>query len=139
MGIKIKKDLFDKLQKLQHAYINDKGQEMLNPIPKELASAMERPLTMQERVQEAVARALSVQAELQEYETLKDACNFDLEDPMAVKISGYEYDDLPLMPEDPELEAEVPDTPENPSDPEKPPETPEIDPKTEGEPPSEPE
>ena len=101
--MKISKEAFDKLQKLRHSYINELGQEVLNPIPKELAAGLERPPTLQQRVQRAIAQELSRQAELQAYETIQDAQDFDLEDDFVVQLSGYELDRIPVAPPDPEV------------------------------------
>lgn len=101
--MKITKESFDKIQKLGHAFISAQGKEILNPIPKELAAGLERPPTLQERVARAIAIELSKQARLQEYETLADAQNFDLQDEDTVRLSGYELDSLPVLPPDPDM------------------------------------
>ena len=98
--MKIAKESFDKIQKLAHAYIDERGKEVLNPIPKELAAGFDRPPTLQERIQRAIAMEISRNAALQEYETIADASMFDLDDEMSVRISGYEYEDIPPMGDD---------------------------------------
>lgn len=124
--MKISKEDFDKLQKIHKAYINDKGQEIVNPIPKEVSLALDKPLSIEERVARAVALHVSEMAEKQKLETLADAQDFDLEDDYVVYMSGYELDKIPeYTPEnlpsgenqDPDPAADAPDQPDDPPDP----------------------
>ena len=101
--MKISKKLFDELQALGHAYIDQEtGKEMLNPIPKELEPGLERKKTISERIQEAIERELSRQASIREFETMQEANTFDLEDEVAVRLSGYELTTEEFPPMDPD-------------------------------------
>lgn len=88
--MKISKDLFDQLQALDVSLLNDKGQEMPNPMPVEIPSGLNKPTTIEDRIAELVKHSLSKQAQQQEYETLDEANNFDLKDELVVELSGFE-------------------------------------------------
>lgn len=101
--MKIRKELFDELQGLEKAMINEHGKEMLNPMPIEIPSSLKKPPSLQDRIAALVKGQLSQQAAQQEYETLDEANTFDLADDLVIELSGYELaeEEIPVAPEDP--------------------------------------
>lgn len=95
--MKISRETFDELQALDKAMLNDKGQEMFNPMPKEIPSGLKEPDTLEKRIIRILKNQVSQQAERQQYESLEEADDFDLDDEMVVELSGYEL-----------LESEIP-------------------------------
>lgn len=100
--MKISKKTFDELQALETALINDKGQELLNPMPKEIPSGLTEPDTLEKRIERLLKVHVSQQAAQQNYESLEEADDFDLEDEMVVELSGYELneDEIPIAMEE---------------------------------------
>lgn len=78
--MKIKKSTFDKLTKLATAYLNQKGQEVNNPKPLNLAPGIGRPPTLQEQIQRIMRKEVSQQASAQGFETFEESQDFDIED-----------------------------------------------------------
>lgn len=91
MGMKIDQASFDKLQKLLHSYIDENGKEICNPMPKELSPDLAGKPTLHDKITRAIALELAKNAEKQQYETFRDAQNFDLKDDMVARVSGYEF------------------------------------------------
>ena len=122
---KITKQLFDELQSLDHAFLNEQGKIICNPIPKELAGGLEQPLTIEDRVRRAIDGEIERRNKIAEFEAMRDEDTFDLDDPLAVRLSGYELmeEEFPEQiitepvpepdpePKNPELPEPIPENP----------------------------
>lgn len=99
----VTKELFDELIRLSNAELDENGHELLNPKPIAIAADLQRPLTMDERIQRAIGQAVSRQAQMQGRETFEEANDFDIDDENPMPISGYEVVDMtPETPRDPQ-------------------------------------
>lgn len=108
--MKISQELFDTLQSLEVSLLNDKGQEMPNPMPVEIPSGLGKPYTIEDRIAEIVRSSLSMQARQQEYETLDEANDFDLKDELVVELSGFELLEDEIPPAIDEVDPKLPET-----------------------------
>lgn len=77
--LKISPELYDELSRLDTAYINEKGQEVLNPKPTVLELTT-RPPSLKEQIQRLVKSELSLQAMSQGRETFEEANDFEVDD-----------------------------------------------------------
>ena len=92
--MKVSKELYEELKKLVHAKLDESGRELLNPNQVEIPVHMDRPPTLQERIQRLMRVELSKQAQAQEMETFEDANDFDIDDEDPDPVSPYEVHEM---------------------------------------------
>lgn len=96
---KISKELYNKLTQLDRAYMNEKGQEMLNPIPFQPTGVRPKSMSLKEQIKRILKTEMSLQMHQQEMETLDEANDFDVQDGFDIEESSiYEMDDEYLGP-----------------------------------------
>lgn len=103
------------MKKPRTAYLNDKGQEVVDSTPLEIPLGMKRPPTMQEQIQRILAGERA-QRYMQEHdlETPEEADDFDIDDDPE-PVSQYEFhemiEEIPVPPA--QREAPEPSLPHN--------------------------
>lgn len=87
--MEISKELYDELCKLMEAKLDERGHELCNPIPKDLAPSLGRPPTLQQQIQRLVRVHLSQQAMNQGMETFEESEDIEPDDEPEIR-SEYE-------------------------------------------------
>lgn len=126
--MKITKETFNKLKALDRAIIDEHGREILNPVPAEFPSTLQRPTSMIEQMKRVIKQELDLQAQAQGMESFKEADDFDVPDDFDLEVmSKYELTTLQEeyieenwpdeVPEESKESPKPPDVPEEPSEP----------------------
>lgn len=91
--MKITEELYIKLSKMAHSQLNERGQEINNPIGSSKDPLGNRPLTLKEQIQRCIKTELSQEAEEQGEESFDEANDFDVEDEFEKEEqrSNYEH------------------------------------------------
>lgn len=114
--MKITKETFEKLKKLDFALLDDRGWELPNPVPLEFETGLKRPLTLQEQIQRVMRVELSKQAQNQGRETFEESQDFAVEDPFESEmLSGYEIMDADIIMEQNDAHSAVRNQPVQPT------------------------
>ncbi|AXH76736.1 MAG: hypothetical protein [Microviridae sp.] len=99
MKTKISKELFEHLKTLSTAMLDERGRELLNPIPHQPTGIRPKSESLKSQIQRMVKSHLSLQAHEQGHETFDEANDFDIntefdfEEPM----TPYEFMDEQLQ------------------------------------------
>jgi hypothetical protein len=95
----VTKELYDELVLLSESIHNEQGMELLNPKPVAVPGGLQKPMSLDERIQRAIRGALSHQAVAQGEESFEDANDFDIPSEQPEPLSGYEV--VEMTPETP--------------------------------------
>lgn len=92
--MRISKELFQELSKLERSRLNERGWEVPNPKPMELIAGMRKPETLTEQVRRIMRTELSRQASAQGMETFEEADDFDVDDGFDVDEPTTQYQQM---------------------------------------------
>lgn len=89
--MKISRELYESCKKLTRAMLDDKGHELVNPLPIEIPLGLSKPMSLQERIQRILRTELSAQAMAQGHESFEESNDFDVDDGFEVGIDQSPY------------------------------------------------
>lgn len=115
--MKISKDNFEKIKKINTSILDKQGREICNPVPAIFSSDLQRPPSLMDQIKRCLKTELDINAQNEGIESFEEADDFDVPDDWDVDaVSQYELTEL-------QEEYFEPDPPKVPDDPPEPPVT----------------